>query len=410
MDSNPASYQYGLTAAGRDNVHASFVGMTQHERSRMFIALLRVLSRILMDVANAATSAMRELREENLEVDVETEVDETALMQQPDAARLANAARLQQASKKVDLGHLLGSEREKLCRSLLASLDRMQVEEARRCSQNFLCRLLRYYAVTGENAIHDLPPDAQELVAGMVAYGADLSAGELPGTGMDEYFVTHWWNLVSSTFSVPIESSGGPVPGVSSMAAGNPEMAHSGTHRGTSAPSASAFRENMETPATKIIELEDLVSTVAEQACASEELGDGAEVTGEEEVMCAPSGGEAPIAQGTEVPVALGTTIRDDTTDRRALMRACEELKAARYRDWEMWELQHAMDNVDCGGSHEVVLRGAVRHRHGGLGSTQSMLFRVREDERLELQIEGVRDRQVRKRPLVDVGTQSDEL
>ena len=197
MDSNPAGYQYGLTSAGVDNVHASFVGMTQHERSRMHFALLRVIARILMDIARAATSAMVELREE--EVDVE--VDEHALVQKLPEDQ---AAKLRKASAKVEIQGLLGTEREKLGRSLLASLDRMQVEEARRCAQNLLQKLFRHYGVLPDTACEHPPED---VTAGPVVYGADISTGEVTGTSMDEYFVNHSWNLMASSMTVPNEGA-----------------------------------------------------------------------------------------------------------------------------------------------------------------------------------------------------------
>ena len=82
---------------------------------------------------------------------------------------------------------ILGSEYDKISRSLLAALERMKVEETRRCSQALLCRL------------GILPSEAQELVAGLVAYGADVDA-EPPRnllTSMDSCFLTHWWGMAS---------------------------------------------------------------------------------------------------------------------------------------------------------------------------------------------------------------------
>ena len=111
-------------------------------------------------------------------------------------------------------------------------------------------------------------------------------------------------------------------------------------------------------------------------------------------------------------PVATGSATVNAEVDyvesQRALLQTCEELKAANYRDWEMWGMQQAMGNAECAGVSEVVIRGAVRHRHGGLGTTQSMVFFIRENERLDLQIQGVPGRDGRKRSVAEVGVQSD--
>ena len=54
-----------------------------------------------------------------------------------------------------------------------------------------------------------LPDDAQDLVAGFVAYGADVSEGEVPVNGRDSYFLNDWWDLLVPQLShAPGSSSG----------------------------------------------------------------------------------------------------------------------------------------------------------------------------------------------------------
>ena len=411
MDSNPANLQYGLTAAGIDNVQASFVGMTQHERSCMFIALLRVLSRILMDIANAATSAMVELREEDLEVDVDAD-------QNLGVKTTTKAERLARASEKVVLREVLGSEKDKLSRSLMASLERMQVEEARRCSQNLLRRLLRWYGAEADDGIEGLPPDAQEFLAGMVAYGADISEGTVAGTSMDEYFVDHWWGLVMSTLTSPMAS--GTVTGATSAEQGQASAEPENTPTQLSAQTFLGLRgDDMNAQVAGVIELEDSGADVPHLDERHEDL-QGEVLEPEAKDMVVDADREAGCGAGSAMSDEMGApapiaTVSEPVTstfasgeNRRALLQACEELTAAKYRDWEMWGMQQAMGNTECAGVNEVVIRGAVRHRHGGLGTTQSMVFFIRDNERLDLQIQGVSGREGRKRSVAEVGVQSD--
>ena len=92
------------------------------------------MSRIPWDIAEALTAGMDEVREGG------GEHEETCLMQKLPESK----AKLQVASKKaeVDPVAVLGSQREQLTRSLLASLDRMAVDESRRCAQALLQQAL----------------------------------------------------------------------------------------------------------------------------------------------------------------------------------------------------------------------------------------------------------------------------
>ena len=403
--------------AGVMNVHASYVGMTQHERSRMHIAFLRVMSRILMDVAAAATSAMVELREENLEVDVEADPEEHSLMQKPPADKVA---KLRKASEKVDLLGLLGSEFDKMCRSLIAALDRMTVDEATRCSQNLLVKLFQQYAIEATEEAVNLPEDAQGLMAGLVAYGADGTRGVMPGSSMDNYFVTHWWEMLASL----LPSAGGSGAGFGTMgtdgtstaaAMGSneagctvpahlPEHQQSGRtcerdHDRAALPDQGVPRGGQRRPA---IDLDDSPH-VLEVGGSREPLMPSdrqiQHVAGADQVQIVP---QHPGERSEDVVV-------EDTAMQLAMERVCEEHKAERYRDWELWEMQWVLGNVQTR-AREVMVRGAVRHRHGGTGTSQTMAFHVCEDERVELHIQGVPSGQGRrrKRTVRNASTQSE--
>ena len=57
-------------------------------------------------------------------------------------------------------------------------------------------------------------------------------------------------------------------------------------------------------------------------------------------------------------------------------------------QNWEDWEMGHAMAPESCSASMVAIrVRGGIRHDHGGLGTTQSMLsyMNARRMERLEL-------------------------
>ena len=81
---------------------------------------------------------------EFFEVDDE---EDTSLIQ---GATEHKAKRLKAASEKVDIADILGTEKDKLSRSMLASLDRMTSAEAQRCAQALLERLCELYGVAWE--------------------------------------------------------------------------------------------------------------------------------------------------------------------------------------------------------------------------------------------------------------------
>ena len=104
-----------------------------------------------------------------------------------------------------------------------------------------------------------------------------------------------------------------------------------------------------------------------------------------------------------------GAGVIDDEMQ-KAMLLAGEELTAAKYRDWEQWQLQHDMGSIHTR-AREVLVRGAVRHVHGGLGTSQSMQYYLHDDERLEVQIYAAQggSSQGRKRPVQNVSTQYEE-
>ena len=126
------------------------------------------------------------------------------------------------------------------------------------CSQNLLRRLLRHYGVESEGGMGGLPPDAQELLAGMVAYGADINEGTVPGTNMDEYFVDHWWGMVVTTLTSPMTSGMDIATTAASSNLGQTGAAPLGTATQATVPAFFGLRgEDAGTQATRVIELED---------------------------------------------------------------------------------------------------------------------------------------------------------
>ena len=121
---------------------ASFVGMTPRERTRMHIALLRVISHILSDIATAIATAMADIGE---------------------------------AGETVSFPP--------------CSLDRMGVDEARRCAQGLLLRVFVTHARRGEA----MTAAREEFVAGLTAYGADMDITEVTLTTWSIGGV--WWLL-----------------------------------------------------------------------------------------------------------------------------------------------------------------------------------------------------------------------
>ena len=400
LDSQPEEYQYGLTPHGIQNVQASFVGMTQAERARMHVALLSILGRMLLDIAGAVTAALVELREEDVEVPIEEpEREEQGLMQTSKAKHTSPGPlpdhKVKQASTVVEMESILGSERDRMARSLISSMERMRLDEARRCAQTLLQRMLERYG-SPPRPLDALPDDVQEMVAGFVTFGAEVgvevNVGEL--TSMDEYFVSHWWGLLMPLLS-PAQDETRQQRAVSGVVNDEDTIplrdVMSGALPGRNVGVPSASEDNMAPneggtaaafplrPADGVIDLDNATTVGLRNP-------DGVSNTrGGDEGNC--------HAALVDVPVVVNADVLH-----RDMLLACEELKAAAYRDWEAWEMDYAMGNVG-GHLQELCVRGVVRHQHGGQGTGQSMLFHLAPGERVDLQVYGPRSRRLQGTP-----------
>ena len=184
----------------------------------MSMELLRVVSAVLADIAQAVTNALDQAGDDGADPEGE-EGDGHSLMQ---ALPAAKADKLREASRPREIGSLLGSQFDKLTRSLMASMERMATDEARRVGQALANRLVSMYGV--RQPTH-LPPDAECLLSGFVTFGAEFQGNHEPLAAMDSYFVEHWWSLVEATLPRPltrapaeegtsgISSAANPVPG-----------------------------------------------------------------------------------------------------------------------------------------------------------------------------------------------------
>ena len=65
----------------------------------------------------------------------------------------------------------------------------------------------------------------------------------------------------------------------------------------------------------------------------------------------------------------------------------CEEHRARLLREWEEETMCEAMNGVAPEAGALLVIRGGVRRVHGGQGTTQTIMFRIREGETLDLRI-----------------------
>ena len=122
---------------------------------------LRVISAVMADVAQAMTNALPNVLEDEEE---QEEGDETVTVQ----LTVSRAKALQRASEVRDVTEVLGTAFDKVSRSLMASLERMETEEARRCAQSLLNKLVAKF---GKTCPSDLPEEAGGLLSGFVTFG-----------------------------------------------------------------------------------------------------------------------------------------------------------------------------------------------------------------------------------------------
>ena len=245
-----------------------------------------------------------------------------------------------------------------MTRSLLASLDRMAVDEARRCSQALLQRVFDVYGHCDHGGRFH-PPEIQEFIAGLVAYGADVSGTVESLSTMDQYFVRHWWEMlgpllpeVSTTTTsvvVPPEPVGSTRDGLTAME----EVVNAVT------PATQVWPLELEgTSLTQAIDLTGSAGSttgtcgaqgVTELSCnESRKPTEGTTLQGTDSEGVAARAVQGP-GHAEPAPVESGKedNLQEVSHDMQAAMlRACEEYKAAQYRDWEEWECARAMTST----------------------------------------------------------------
>ena len=365
-----SGWGYGLSESSRNNIEASYGDMTERERQVMHLELIRVLSAVLSDIAQAMTNVLAsegDLREADGEGE---EDDHSHLMQKlpPNKAR-----KLEAASKKVVVPDItqaiLGTGFDRITRSLMAALERMSSQEASRCAQALANRVVEHYGVA---ELADLPEDGEAMFSGLVTFGASMGVEHDRLNSMDNYFVTHWWNLLCEVLprgeiSASASGSAGETDVRDTVLPGRETQVNQ--HR----PAAGGLEEggnvqgwHLTTPANTI----DLNDT---------QLDD-------------PSGVGRPLPAGeVDVPPATREAAHAHADEDRARLNAiaseCERFRSAQLQDWEDQVLRDAMSSEPPTGTG-ILIRGGILRRGTLLSTTQTMSFRLHEGETLSLRLE----------------------
>ena len=187
----PEQLAYGLTSTATECVQASFKGMTARERERMHIALLRVLSRILMDVARAMAAAMMETQGDMIDVELE-EGDHTTLMQglpEHKAKKLKAASDKKEVTVPLTLDDILGLEFHKLSNVAIGSHAGKPPQVIPRGAKVIDLNDSQSYPEQGLPAplVTCQEPGAVEAVATVPGKETDGHVGGRVGTGMAAY-------------------------------------------------------------------------------------------------------------------------------------------------------------------------------------------------------------------------------
>ena len=157
----------------------------------MVVEFFRVISAVMADVAQAMTNALPNVLEDDAD---QEEGDETVTVQ----LSSQKARKLQKASEVRDMAEVLGTAFDKVSRSLMASLERLDGAESRRCAQSLLNKLVAKF---GRTCPSDMPDEAEGLLSGFVTFGAEVQGDAGSLTSMDDYFVSHWWSIVEPTLT-----------------------------------------------------------------------------------------------------------------------------------------------------------------------------------------------------------------
>ena len=403
MTTVPSSnWEYGLRETGRQNVRASFASMPRLERERMLVSLLRTMSLILQDIADSVQAAEADRGEE------EVEGDETGLVQT--GLTGDKKRKLEDSSRKVDVTGLVGTTSERMARSLVSALERMNVDEARRCAQGILVRLQEHYGF-GEVMPGNMPMEVEGLVSAMVTFGAEVGVPDADDmTKQDHFFTTHWWGMLQhqlpSSGSMPgslslSSSSRGPettggrrsVPFVSLQGtSGQVDLNSSQTGAAVETVEATAVEKEVEdAPASTAHALPGRVGDLCggdredreAHACDHERADQVAEGQG-------PVHAESCVLREGRIAGEGRECQSDDSLGFTEVQMEVEKWRAARYREWEEWLVRDEMSNPagrPRPGGMRVTIKGGVRSAGGLLGVTQTMGFELRPDETVDLSL-----------------------
>ena len=431
----PTTWGYGLAPSSRADIESSFATMSRRERRIMSMELLRVLSAVLADIAQAVTNALDQAGEEGGGPE-EEEGDGNSMVQ---ALSVSKAEKLREASKPREIASLW-SPFDKLTRSSMATMERMASDEARRTSQALANKLVAKYGV--REPAH-LPPDAECLLSGFIAFGAEfmekpravdadgqILRGALVGHGGGQRVgrplrwlanVGNEENTTGSLTSCPVTASAsglhvvtgsvttGSVRAASASGTGPCPLTGGATMSPVRETSATGLNESTGTSATPMTQM--LNSRVQDGESArrgtdevTEDKDTGRQRSAKRkdwsltratrskidldgpdlpaEAMVGSDLPAGPTAEGTvgEGPHAAGEEMR------RAMELECTRLAAAHYREWEQSVMEEAMGRVpDPPGVQVVIRRGGVRPVGGWQAPTQSMSFRLHAGEMLDL-------------------------
>ena len=394
--------------------------MDAEEREIMLIEFLQVMSAIFRDVTEALRLAIGDRNNEVRAAETddrrnarptrrEEDEDELGLVQKGRPLTPTKTQKLIGASKPGTVEDLLGSALDRLVRSLLAAMERMKTEEARRTAQAIVMQLRLHCGWMTGVPEHGLPAVAEGLLSGMIAFGAEVNGEAMELPPQDEYFVQHWWKMMakyipahtgsaSSAGSGPAGPAGSFNEGGSANAEGNVapvnDLASATTghevrevdheeHQGQGVMDVAdrSFYGRLgghEAGATTI----ELNDTPVDEDCQGEgkDDDDEEEASVEDEAM--------PPVQCEAVPERpakrKGPPLVTDVE------KECIKWRAERYRDWEMWEMATSTSSWQPRerGRLRVVVRAAVQSEGGLRGPTQSLMLHVGETDSLALNVE----------------------
>ena len=418
---SPDQWRCGLSDSSRENIRASFGDMDAEEREIMLIEFLQVMSAIFRDVTEALRLAMGDRNNEVRATETdnrrnarptrrEEEEDEFGLVQTGRPLTPTKTQKLIGASKPGTVEDLLGSALDRLVRSLLAAMERMKTEEARRTAQAIVMQLRLHCGWMTGVPEHGLPAVAEGLLSGMIAFGAEVNGEAMELPPQDEYFVQHWWKMMakyipahtasaSSAGSGPAGPAGSFNEGGSANAGGNVASVNDLV----SATTGNEVREvdHEEHQGQGVMDVADrsfygrlggyeagaptieLNDTPVDDICQGEgkdDDDDEEEASVEDEAM--------PPVQCEAVPERpakrKGPPLVTDVE------KECIKWRAERYRDWEMWEMATSTSSWQPRerGRLRVVVRAAVQSEGGLRGPTQSLMLHVGETDSLALNVE----------------------